>query len=248
MLKQPCLQHSCEKHNPGSDIKRPQPRSPFFSTKSLFPLKAENTTLSKGWRQEPNPGEHSCCRNTVAVVAEKCRPPWAGGKGGESLSETPTDRDLIPKISQRICRCPAQSIPQIEMGAAHPHWLLVKNRRDQRRKQTGQLFTHPQSPFPGNTHQRMAEPKHVFPDGECSLATITFPYGSLSEQTPSKNNRLGHQHNLFSDFAFKAFIIFVVALSVCLKFVFFCIMKFKDERPARGPFLTFSHILSTEYS
>ena len=30
---------SCEKHNPGGDMKEATTKEPFFSTKSLFPLK-----------------------------------------------------------------------------------------------------------------------------------------------------------------------------------------------------------------
>ena len=97
-----------KRHNPGSDMKEATPKWPFLSTFHLrrhySHQKQQNTTLFKGWRQEPSPGEeHSSCRNTVAMTGAKCRPPR-----GSHCAETSADRDLIPKVPQRLCRCPDQ--------------------------------------------------------------------------------------------------------------------------------------------
>lgn len=175
---------SCEKHNPGSGIKEATTKEPFFSTKSLFPLKTEKYNSLQGMEAGAEP------RRSTLTLQKHCgrgcremQATWAGGRVGSHCSETPTDRDLIPKISQRICRCPAQRHSANRNGCGTS--TLAGENQEGPEEETDRPATHPpQSPLPGNTHQRMAEPKHVFPDGECSSATITFPYGSLSGTNP----------------------------------------------------------------
>ena len=107
------------------------------------------------------------------------------GRGGGHCSEMSTNRELIPEVSQSICRCPAQ-----RHSANRNGWgtsTLADERQEGQEEKTDRSAIHPpQAQLPGNTYKRMAEPKLVFPDGECSLATMTFPYRSLSGTNPSK--------------------------------------------------------------
>ena len=80
---------SCEKHNPGGDMKEATTKEPFFSTKSLFPLKAEKYNSLQGMEAGAKPRRRTLrlqkrcgcgCRETQAT--------WGGGRGESLFGDT----------------------------------------------------------------------------------------------------------------------------------------------------------------
>ena len=169
----------------GVTWKRPQPRSPSLAQSHYSHQKQKNTTLSKGWRQELNPGEeHSGCKNAVAVVAEKRRLPGAGG-GGSHCSETPTDRDLIPKVSQRICRCLAQR-HSANRNVCGTSTLAGENQQGPE-EETDRPAPHPPSHRPQGTRaSEWRSPSLRFQTENVLRLQWLSPEEAFLEQTPSK--------------------------------------------------------------
>lgn len=126
-LNGPCS-WNIKRHNPRSDMKEVTPKWPFLSTFHLIRhyshQKQQNTTLFKGRRQELSPGEHSSCRNTVAVTGAKCRPP-----GGATVLRHQLIGTSFQRYHRGFADAQTKDILQREMGMACPHWL-VRNKRN----------------------------------------------------------------------------------------------------------------------